>query len=194
MDQNILEKDSRGNIINNSTRDPWETTNGYEIKSLTIDYAGKSYKPEFVITDTRMQIKLKQPLKRSGGVLKINIDYSYILQSKAPGRTGSMKTKNGTIYDVAQWFPRMCVYDDVIGWNTLPYLGAGEFYCEYGNYDYYVNVPADQIVVGSGELVNPNEVLTKTELDRLAEARKSDKTVIIRSEKDVSNESSLSNQ
>jgi hypothetical protein len=192
MDQNILKKDSRGNIINNSTRQPAETTNGYEIKSLTISYKGNTYKPDYVVTDTRMQITLKRPLKRSGGVLKIKIDYSYILQSKARGRTGSMKTKNGTIYDIAQWFPRMCVYDDVIGWNTLPYLGSGEFYCEYGNYDYYVNVPADQIVVGSGELVNPKEVLTTKQLNRLAKARKSDKTVVIRSQQDVIKETSQS--
>ena len=185
MDQNILKKDSRANIINNATQKPAETTNGYEIKSVTINYKGKSYKPDYIVSDTRMQIRLKQPLKCSGGVLKINIDYSYVLQSKMRGRTRSMKTKNGTIYDVAQWFPRMCVYDDVNGWNTLPYLGPGEFYCEYGNYDYYINVPSDQIVVGSGKLVNPNEVLTKTELNRLAEARKSNKTVIIRSEKDI---------
>jgi hypothetical protein len=190
MDQNILKKDSRGNVINNGTRVPVETTEGYEIKSLTIDYGGKTYKPEYVTTDTRMQIKLKRPLKRSGDVLKINIEYSYILQSKVPGRTGSMNTKNGVIYDVAQWFPRMCVYDDVIGWNTLPYLGSGEFYCEYGNYDYYVNVSADQIVVGSGELVNPKVVLTTLELNRLAEAKKSDKTVVIRSEDDVTNSNS----
>lgn len=189
MDQNILKKDSRANIVNGGMHQPAETTNGYEIKSLTISYDGSTYKPDYVVTDTRMQIRLKQPLKRSGGVLKINIDYSYILQSKARGRTGSMKTKNGTIYDVAQWFPRMCVYDDVIGWNTLPYLGAGEFYCEYGNYDYYINVPSDQIVVGSGELVNPDKVLTRTELNRLAKARKSDKTVMIRSEKDITNSS-----
>ena len=114
MDQNILKKDSRSNIINYATKKPRETTNGYEIKSLRISYEGRTYKPKYVVTDTRMQIRLEQPLKRNGGVLKINFDYSYILQSKAPGRTGSMKTKNGTIYDVAQWFPRMCVYDDVL--------------------------------------------------------------------------------
>ena len=68
---------------------------------------------------------------------------------------GRMDTKNGVIYEIAQWYPRMCVYDDVEGWNTLPYMGLGEFYCEYGNFDYYVTAPADMIVAGSGDLQNP---------------------------------------
>ena len=80
---------------------------------------------------------------------------------------------------MAQWYPRMCVYDDLRGWDTLPYIGA-EFYLEYGHFDYFVTVPWDFLVAGSGELVNPTEVLTKTELARLEEARHSDKTVYIR--------------
>ncbi len=55
---------------------------------------------------------------------------------------------------MAQWYPRMCVYDDLRGWDTLPYLGS-EFYLEYGHFDYYVTVPSSFIVAGSGELVNP---------------------------------------
>ncbi len=70
-------------------------------------------------------------------------------------------SKQGEIYDMAQWYPRMCVYDDLRGWDTLPYIGS-EFYLEYGNFDYYVTVPSNFIVAGSGELVNPKEVLTKT--------------------------------
>ena len=72
---------------------------------------------------------------------------------------GLQETKNGMIFQVAQWFPRMCVYDDIEGWNVLPYLGAGEFYLEYGNFEYAINVPASHLVVGSGELLNPSEVL-----------------------------------
>ncbi len=190
MDQNILEKDSRANIINNPTRNPAETTEGFVLKSVKVQYDNNVYTADYIISDTRMQIRLPHSLKPNGHIIKILINYSYKLQSKTAGRTGSMETKNGIIYDVAQWYPRMCVYDDVIGWNTLPYLGQGEFYCEYGNFDYYINVPADQIVVGSGVLVNPNEVLTRTEINRLELAKKSDKTVIIRSEKDIKNKSS----
>jgi hypothetical protein len=89
------------------------------------------------------------------------------------------------MYDIAQWFPRMCVYDDVLGWNTQAYLGQGEFYLEYGDINYNVDVPASHIVVGSGELTNPQDVLTARQLQRLAEARKSDKTVILRSADEV---------
>jgi len=73
----------------------------------------------------------------------------------------------------------MCVYDDVEGWNTLPYMGLGEFYCEYGDFDYYVTAPANMTVVGSGDLQNGAQVLSPTQQSRLAEARKSDKTVVI---------------
>ncbi len=79
----------------------------------------------------------------------------------------------------------MCVYDDLLGWNTHPFLGSGEFYCEYGNFDYSVTVPWNLIVAGAGELQNPNEVLTKQQIERLATARNSDKTVMIRSAKEV---------
>ena len=74
----------------------------------------------------------------------------------------------------------MCVYDDVLGWNTLPYLGAGEFYLDYGDFDFTIEAPTDFIVVASGELQNPNEVLTVDQRERLAEARRSDDRVYIR--------------
>ena len=63
---------------------------------------------------------------------------------------GRLPSKNGTIYEVAQWFPRMAVYDDLQGWNTLPYIGAGEFYLEYGNVEFNITAPASMIVVGGG--------------------------------------------
>jgi hypothetical protein len=137
--------------------------------------AGTSY----IITDTRMQIRLPFPVKPHGGKVKIIIEYSFVIPPGSIARSGWMYTKNGAIYDVAQWYPRMSVYDDVNGWNNLPFLGAGEFYCDYGNFDYKVIVPADMIVVGSGELVNQKDVLTKTEINRLDKARKSDKGVFI---------------
>ena len=73
----------------------------------------------------------------------------------------------------------MCVYDDVEGWNTLPYMGLGEFYCDYGNFDYYITAPARMIVYGSGDLQNAAEVLTAQENERLAVAADSDKTIAI---------------
>ena len=87
-------------------------------------------------------------------------------------------SKKGEIYDIAQWYPRMAVYDDLRGWDTQPYIGS-EFYLEYGHFDYYVTVPSSFMIVGSGELKNPQEVLTKTQVDRLAKAKVSDTTVMI---------------
>jgi hypothetical protein len=98
---------------------------------------------------------------------------------------GRLSTQNGVIYQLVQWFPRMCVFDDLNGWNTLPYLGDGEFYCEYGDVDYYITAPADMIVAGSGDLQNSQQVLTATEVKRLAMAAKSDSTVSIISKDEV---------
>ncbi|HEX3384528.1 MAG TPA: M1 family metallopeptidase, partial [Mucilaginibacter sp.] len=89
------------------------------------------------------------------------------------------------IYEIAQWYPRMEVYDDVTGWNVIPYMGQSEFYLEYGNFDYTVTAPANLVVVGSGELVNPAEVLTPKVMGRIAAAKNSDKTVMIRDSADL---------
>src|SRR5690606_11356787 len=96
-----------------------------------------------------------------------------------------LSTKNGWVYEIAQWFPRMCVYDDIQGWNVLPYVGAGEFYLEYGDIDFTITAPSNLMVVGSGELLNPQEVFTAEQYRRYNEAKKSNKTVMIRSEADV---------
>ncbi len=177
VEQNQLSKASRG--VMTSGDFPRHFYGGDSIISVTVAQNGKSFPGKYVISDTRMQIRLPQPIPANGGKLNITIRYSFVVPPSGYGRTGWMYTKNGTIYDIAQWYPRMEVFDDVNGWNSLPFLGAGEFYCEYGNFDYSVTVPADQIVVGSGELVNPNSVLTRKEITRLAEARKSDKRVYV---------------
>jgi aminopeptidase N len=102
-------------------------------------------------------------------------------------------SEKGEIYDMAQWYPRMCVYDDLRGWDTLPYIGS-EFYLEYGNYDYYLTVPSNMIVAGSGELMNPKDVLTKAEFDRLEQARSSDTTMYIRKPSEVGDPASRPKQ
>ena len=106
-----------------------------------------------------------------GGTIQFKIDYSFSVPRYGSDRTGILDTKHGKIYAIAQWYPRMCVFDDIQGWNTLPYLGAGEFYLDYGDYDYTITAAANQIVAGSGELQNPQEVLTPAQIKRLAQAR-----------------------
>jgi hypothetical protein len=87
--------------------------------------------------------------------------------------------RDGALYELAQWYPRVCVYDDVRGWNVEPYLGQGEFYLEYGDYNLALTVPAGYIVAATGLLQNGAEVLTPAQIARLAQAAKSDKTIHI---------------
>ena len=83
-------------------------------------------------------------------------------------------------YIIAQWFPRMCVYDDVVGWQNKQFLGQGEFTLTFGDYDVSLIVPADHIVAATGMIQNPKEVLTSTQLERFEKAKITfDKPVII---------------
>ena len=189
LDQNLFKKDSRGNAIiplsgSRNGAKGQQFDGGYTIKNVEIiSTNGKNMKvaPRYFITDSRMQIDLPQELKAKGGVVKFKIDYAFVSPDYGSDRMGVEETKNGKIFTVAQWFPRMAVYDDISGWNTLPYLGAGEFYLEYGDVTANLTVPAHHYVVASGELLNPKDVYTSEQNRKWDEARNSDKTVIIRS-------------
>jgi hypothetical protein len=190
LDQNTYKTDARSNFATGYAPGPDQHTTGYNIESVYISNGKTNSKADYIISDTRMQIRLPKAVLPNGGVLTIFIKYHYTMPGNFGGRNDYVDTKNGKIYEVAQWFPRMCVYDDSRGWDTLPFLGPGEFYLEYGDIDYQVTVPADMIVAGSGELVNPQDVLTAKELSRLTEARNSDATVMIRSAEEVTQPSS----
>lgn len=197
VDQNIYREDSRASATTTETGGRWANakfTKGDVIKSISVDYNGKTYTPNYEITDTRMQVWLQDALKSSGGKIKVTIKYGFEIPEYGTDRMGRLDTKNGWIYEVAQWFPRMCVYDDIQGWNTLPYLGAGEFYLEYGDLEFSVTAPANLIVVGSGELENPQDCLTSEEQKRWNEAKNSDKTVMIRSAQEVNDPNSRPKQ
>ncbi len=183
MEQNTYRKDARSNYF--TTFAPGGHTEGYQIESVKVQQGGASADADFIVTDTRMQIRLRQALSGHGGKISILIRYHYIVPGDFGNRTDYVPTQHGKIYEIAQWYPRMCVYDDRQGWNTLPFLGSGEFYCEYGDFDYRVMVPWDMIVAGSGELQNPQEVLTTREQARLAAARVSDATIMIRSASEI---------
>ena len=184
LDQNSFSTQSRGGKSTPITGGRFGNVGfegGYKIESVFVDGKPANY----VVEDTRMQIRLAQPLADKIGVAKIKIVYSFSSPTNGHDRMGIQETKNGAIFTVAQWFPRMCVYDDIEGWNVLPYLGAGEFYLEYGNFEYAITVPASHIVVGSGELINPTEVYTAEQVKRWASANQSEKTVMIRSAAEV---------
>jgi hypothetical protein len=188
LDQNTYRADARSVAADEAVRE--EFTTGYSIDAVSVEAAkGRESKVEYVVSDTRMQIRLPQPLRASGGSVRVHIQYHYTVPGLFGGRTSWTTTKNGEIYDIAQWYPRMAVYDDLRGWDTLPYM-AQEFYLEYGSFDYFVTVPWDMLVAGSGALQNPEQVLTATQRARLEQARASDATVAIRASNEVGDASS----
>ncbi|MFN3782998.1 MAG: M1 family metallopeptidase [Spirosomataceae bacterium] len=203
LDQNQFNDASRGGKTTPLTGGRYGNTGfkgGYTLGEVQVTKKSTSSKSkstnsvlqEQIISDTRLQLRLTEPLK-TGEIALITISYSFPIPKYGSDRLGKLETPNGTIYEIAQWYPRMCVYDDIQGWNVLPYLGAGEFYLEYGDVTYEVTVPASHIVVGSGELLNAKEVLTSTQQKRWAEAANSDKTVVIRSKEEVTDPSSRPN-
>jgi len=190
LDQNIYKTDSRGEKSTPYGGGRYANKGydgGYTIRSVSVSYQGREEKIHYIIDDTRMQIYLADALKAHGDSLKVNIVYQFGIPEHGTDRMGRLETAFGWIYTIGQWYPRMCVYDNVLGWNALPYIGAGEFYLDYGNYDYSITTSGSQLVVASGELVNPAEVLTADQIKRLDMARSSDKTVMIRTEAEVKN-------
>ncbi|HXD77171.1 MAG TPA: M1 family metallopeptidase, partial [Puia sp.] len=183
LEQQTYRPDARSNFYTGMA--PVRHTDGFQLESVKIRQGASPTDADTAVSDTRLQIRLAKALPGHGAQITIEIRYHYTIPGDFGNRTDYFPTRNGKIYEVAQWYPRMCVYDDRQGWNTLPFLGSGEFYCEYGNFDYRVTVPWDMIVAGSGELQNPGEVLTATEQGRLNTARGSDATVMIRTAAEV---------
>nr|WP_231854232.1 M1 family metallopeptidase [Gluconacetobacter diazotrophicus] len=182
LDQNIYRDGSRGSFANPERTT--QHTDGAAIESVAVEQDGKSIPVTPVISDTRMQVPLPAPLDGKGGKIRLKIAWHYTIPGEWGGRTAVSASRNGDIYEVAQWYPRMAVYDDIRGWDTAPYLGQ-EFFLDYGDIDYSITVPWNFTVVGSGALLNPADVLTQTERDRLAQAAKSDERVMIRTQADV---------
>ena len=188
LDQNIYRTDSRAAVMGGRRKGGAGNSNGYAIEAIEVERDKAWVTIPFVVSDTRLNLRLDQPLKGGGAKLKFRIRYHYAIPGVWGGRTSWVDTPNGPIFDIAQWFPRMAVYDDIRGWDTLPYLGS-EFYLEYGDIDYAVTVPADMIVAGGGDLLNAAEVLTPQQRTRLAHAAQSDATIMIRTPDEVKRES-----
>ncbi|MDG1284923.1 MAG: M1 family metallopeptidase [Flavobacteriaceae bacterium] len=199
LDQNLFKIDSRGKSIvpirGSRNGDKGQNFDGgYGINTIQLIYKKGRRSTEvnttYTIVDTRMKVNLPKALEANGGTVGIKIDFSFTSPDYGSDRMGVLETRNGRVFTLAQWYPRMCVYDDVSGWNTLPYLGAGEFYLEYGTFDVNITAPSTHIVVCSGALLNPSEVYTQEQQNRLKKAEASDATVMIRSESEVTQPSS----
>jgi len=182
LEQNRFTETSRGTLTTpiQGNRYVGDMDGGYKITDLKA-VSGRRGNPssEHIITDTRMQVFLDEPIEAKGGTATISMNFEYKIPVKGMDRMGQLKVDDGTIFAMAQWYPKMIVFDDVRGWNTEPYLGAGEFYLDYGDFEYNVTVPYDHIVVGSGELLNPKDVLTAEQQNRMSKAANSDETVHI---------------
>jgi hypothetical protein len=123
---------------------------------------------------TTMRLDLPRPLA-PGRALDLDIGWRFRVPDYGAGRMGH----DGSLYELGQWYPRVAVYDDVRGWNHEPYIGGGEFYLEYGRFDVALTVPADYVVGATGELLNPEQVLTPLQRARLARARRSAQPIAI---------------
>jgi aminopeptidase N len=162
-----------------------DLTGGYKISSVTYD--GKSL--PYFINHTMMRIDLPQPLKPQQQ-FSFDIAWAFkvgerMLDGQRSGMEYFMEDGN-YIYMIAQFFPRMCVFDDYEGWQNKQYLGKGEFALPFGNYKVRITVPSDHLVAATGSLMNEKEVLNAVALERFNKAKTTfDKPVIIVSEKEA---------
>src|SRR5213593_1060333 len=185
LDQNIYRAASRGAALNPT--DARFSGRGFE-GGYTIDYVravrrtgGQAVsRPALrtAVNGTMMRVDLDRPLA-PGQAATLEVGYSFEVPEHGSDRMGREQFASGWLYEIAQWYPRLAVYDDVRGWNTEQYLGQGEFYLEYGDFDVTITVPRSFVVAATGTLLNPLEVLTPTERARLAQALKSDTTVAV---------------
>lgn len=151
---------------------------GHKILSLK-DAQGRDLK--FTVVDTMMRVDLPEAVK-AGQVFKFSLGWEYTITDyrKVWGRSGFETMEDGArLYNIAQWQPRLVAYTDDMGWQHQQFMGQGEFTLEFGDWDVEFTLPADQVVLGTGELQNPQEVLTQAQRDRIAQARKAGKPTFI---------------
>lgn len=150
-------------------------------------------RPVAVVPRSIPAMKLGDPPVAGNGLgnqVTFEIAWTFNIPQYGIDRMGIQHNEQGDVFQIAQWFPAVCVFDDVHGWNTLPYLGQGEFYTNFGTFDVNLTVPRSHIVAATGALTNAREVLTPAQLDRLSQARKTADTVVIRSRDEVADPAS----
>jgi len=159
---------------------------GFKIEKVTGE-GGKQM--SYIINKTMMRIDLPNPLK-SGEKVSFSIDWWYNVNERAKigGRSGYeyFEEDDATLYTIAQYYPRMCVYNDVEGWQNKQFLGSGEFTLPFGDYSVKLTVPDNHVVASTGELQNEKDILTPEQIGRLNEAKKEENTpVMIITEKEA---------
>lgn len=177
LDQNLFDRESKGaRTTPGTSRFVLASTfdGGYTFGDVSIN----GMPAELDVFDTVGRIALEEPLLAGGGEVLIEIPFE--LPVPPSGRQGIYESVDGKVYELAHWFPNIAVYDDVFGWNTLPHLGPGEFYTDFGTYRVALTVPHDHLVAATGELENARAVLTAAQRLRLDRAAERDETVMIR--------------
>lgn len=193
LDQNQNAKDSKSKLIDSQKMDPAYKPDAFSRRYFEEGFPGghnieyvqdANGKPlKYTINQTMMRIDLPTPLK-SGGEVSFSIKWWYNINNYrvVGGRSGyeHFDKDNNNLYVIAQFYPRMAVYNDVEGWQNMQFWGAGEFALPFGNFEVNITVPADHIMDGTGDLMNRAEVLTADQLKRYEQATKSyDKPVVI---------------
>jgi len=156
---------------------------GFKIKSVE-ESDGKNL--PYLINNTMMRIDLPQPLG-PGKQISFSIDWSFNINNRIHGMTPNdgrsgmeyFPDDDNYLYIIAQWYPRMCVYDDVVGWQNKQFLGQGEFTLSFGNFSVNLTVPSDHIVAATGMVQNVKEVLTAEQQQRFEKAKTSFDTPVI---------------
>ena len=155
-----------------------EFQGGTTIEAVT----AKGMPLEHRVVGTNMRVLIPGGLT-SGNQFKFRVKWSHNINDSSivRGRGGfeHFEEDGNNIYEIAQWFPRLCAYSDLTGWQNKEFLGRGEFSLEFGDYTVSLTVPADHIVGATGELMNPKDVLTATQRERLEQAKTAKKPVFV---------------
>ena len=192
LDQNIRSKDSPALQKDGNTIAPVSQTEGFVNQFLSepfdggfnIEEVSKDGKPlPYTINFTMMRVDMPQVLK-PGESYSFKIKWWYQINNHVTDRARSgyehFPEDGNNAYVIAQFFPRMAVYNDVEGWQNMQFWGNGEFALPFGNYEVNITVPADHVLDATGEILNRKEVYTTEMMKRYEQAKKSfDKPVII---------------
>jgi hypothetical protein len=184
---NIVRKSSTSSLSGRNTFNTLENIHYNFDGGFRIDYVkdAKNANLSYTINETMMRIDPPSPLK-PGEKFVIKIKYWYNINDrlKLGGRSGYeyFKEDDNYLYTIAQFFPRMAVYNDVEGWQNKQFLGGGEFALPFGNYEVDITVPSDHLVAATGELANASKILPKAKLDLYNKAKTASEPVIIYSQ------------
>ena len=207
LDQNIRAKNSHGQLTATSSisdqtsfetikrmQDRMDFDGGFKLEKIT-DNSGKNL--TYKVNETMMRIELPKALKK-GQSFSFKIKYNYNINDrlKIGGRSGYeyFENEDNSIYTIAQFFPRMAVYNEVEGWQNKQFIGSGEFTLPFGDYKVNITVPSDHIVAATGELKNQSSVLSKKQMQRIETAKNnySDPVIIVTQDEAIENEKNKS--